>query len=801
MEQMLKDIQFAFRMLRKNPGFAIVAILILALGIGANTAIFSIVDAVLVRPLPFPNPERLVMLRDLPRPNISAHLSYPKFIAWRDHTDIFEQVAAFMNSSTALSGAGEPEQLRAMRVTANFLPLLGAPVQYGRGFLPEEELREGPPAVILSQDFWRRRFNSDPSVVGRTLTLDDRVFTIVGVLSASFQYGNDPQVVLPLRLDAVSAPVSLNILRVIGKFVKGMSVSRGRAAVEVALPEVQKRLNNPANMAIVPLQEFLVGDARPLLLLLVGTVAFVLLIACANTANLLLARAAAREKEIAIRVSLGAARVRIIRQLLTESILLALLGGALGFALAFSGLKVLTFLLADRLPRTTSVHMDARMLAFTVALCVLTGILFGLAPSLQMSQHNLQHRLKIGGRQASGASSTSRLRHGLVILEMAFSLVLLAGAGLLLRSFMRLVNVDKGFDSDHVLTMRLKPSPVKYPDARAQLAYLQQIVQRAQSLPGVQAASLIMILPLTGDSISGATAIEGRPVDVNQLVDAHKQLITNDYFRTMHLPLIQGRYFDERDSADSARVVIVDQTYARHVFGGENPVGKNIDMIFGRQGWSEIIGVVRNAKEETLAAPLHPTVYSPLAQRSDMIKNLPGLTLVVRTNADPLLQLQAISGKIHDIDANQAIADVRTMDDVVNQSLASRRAPMWLFVTFSVIALFLAAIGIYGVLSFYVIQRQQDIGVRMALGAQRGDVMQLVLGHALKLVVVGVLVGLGVAFAASRTMTSLLFDVRPTDFPTFFAVSLLLGILALAASGLPALRATRVDPLVVLRNE
>lgn len=801
MEQMLKDLRFTFRMLRKNPGFATVAILILALGIGANAAIFSLVDSVLIRPLPFPDQERLVMLRDLPRPNIVGHLSYLKFMAWRDHTDIFDQVAAFMFVSPALSGTGEPEQLRAMKVSSNFLPLLGASVQYGRNFLPEEELSQGPPSVILSNDFWRSRFNAAPSAVGQKLILDDRTFTIVGVLPASFQYGNDPQVVLPLRFDLNTTPPTLGVLRVIGKFVKGLDVSRGSAAVQAALPEVQKRVNNPAGIAVIPLQEFLIGDSRPLLLLLLGTVAFVLLIACANTANLLLARAAAREKEIAVRVSLGAARARIVQQLLTESILLAILGGVLGLVMAFSGLRLLSALLADRLPRTASVHMDMRMLAFTAVLCVLTGIIFGLAPSLQMSTRNLQQRLKIGGRQSSGASGMSRLRHVLVILEMAFSLVLLAGAGLLLRSFVRLVNVDKGFDSDHVLTMHFKPSQVKYPDAQAQWGYLQQILQRTQALPGVQSSSFIMILPLTGDSLSGGTAIEGQPADRDHLVDAHKQLITNNYFQTMHIPLVQGRYFEDRDSADSTRVVIIDQNYARRVFGNENPVGKHIDMIFGRQGFSEIIGVVRNAKEEALAAPLHPTVYAPLAQRSEVIKILPFFTLVVRTNADPLLQVQAVTNKIHELDANQAIADVRTMDDVVNLSLAPRRAPMWLFGTFSAISLLLATIGIYGVLSFYVLQRQQDIGVRMALGAQRRDVMRLVLGHALKLVVVGVLVGLGVAFAASKTMTSLLFDIRPTDFPTFLAVSLLLGIVALAASGLPALRATRVDPLKVLRDE
>jgi putative ABC transport system permease protein len=802
MEAFFQDVRYGFRMLRRNPGFGLTAILILAIGIGANTSVFSIVNSILLKPLPYPDHQRLVMLRDAGDRDTKTPLSYPEFQAWRDHKEIFDSVGSYFVGSADLTSPGEPQQFDVVNVSGELLPMLGTPLRLGRGFSVEEELHDGPPAVIVSDSFWHSRLHSDPAAIGGTLTLKEKNYTVIGVLSPDFHFANDADLMLPLRLNPEMAPPRYNFLRVIGRVREGLTLQGARSAASAAVASVNNLASSTdgVSISLVPLQDVLVGDSRPLLLALLGTVAFVLLIACANTANLLLARAASREKEIAIRISVGCARTRLIRQLLTESLLLSVLGGLLGLAIARWGLGLLVNLLGDRLPNSAQIHLDGTVLAFTAALSIITGILFGLAPAFQAGKQNLVDRLKLGGRLSGGITNAQVIRNTLIIGEIAFSLVLLAGTGLLLRSFIRLANVDKGFDADHVLTMHIAVSSNKYPDPKKEISYLNQIVQNTKNLPGVDSVGFVTNLPFSGDTLSGDFLIEGVDFDPGNMTNASKQFVVGDYFRSMHMPLIKGRYLNESDTAESRPVVVVDQGFVRHYFPNQDPIGKHIDVGWGKRFWSEIVGVVGDARELAITDSPIPTIYSPMAQKPDLLEFL-AFNLAVRTKVDPASEAQAVSSQIHQLDGTQVISKIRTMDTLIDAKLASRRNPMWLFGTFSVIALFLAAIGIYGVLSYYVLQRSSEIGTRMALGAQRSDILKLILGHAFKLVVAGLVVGLAVSFMVARTLTSLLFGVQPTDLPTFFGVSVLLGTLALIACGVPALRATRVDPLVVLRND
>jgi putative ABC transport system permease protein len=800
MDTFLQDVRFGLRMLRKNPGFATVAVLVLAVGIGANSAIFSVVNAVLLHPLPYPDSQRLMVIQDVQPILGGTPMSYPQFLAWREQKEVFEEVGTFIRSGEALSGLGEPEQLNVLRVSHNLLPMLGVKPALGRNFSLEEEPREANPVAILSHSFWQNRFHSDPSAIGQKLTLTDRVFTVIGVLPPGFEFGmKDSALVLPLRLDKEIAPPGLNFLTVIGKLHSGMSLQQGKSALAVALPRVKQLDSNTTGADIVPLQEFSVGNSRPLLLVLLGTVAFVLLIACANIANLLLARGAARGKEIAIRISLGAGRGRLVRQLLTESTVLAVLGGSLGIALAWGGVELLKSLFADRLPRISEIHLSGEVLGFTFLLSILTGMIFGLAPSFQAARGNLQDRLKVGGWQSAVASG-SRLRSALVIAEITLSLVPLAGAGLLLRSFVRLLHQDKGFVADHVLTMGIWPSPVRYKDPKVKLNYLQQILDRVQALPGVRAAGFITDLPLNGGSTNGGFSIEGHQSDPAHPFNSDKEFVDGNYFSAMRIPLRAGRYLNESDTADSPKVVVVNEAFVRKFFPGEDPIGKHIDVAWGTHAMSEIVGVVADSRQDTLATPIAPSFYALMQQKPELLQFF-GFNLVVRTEMDPMSVFHSISEQVHQLDKNQALARVKTMDTLLAESLAPRRAPMMLMLVFGAVALFLAAIGIYGVLSYFVLQRRQEIGVRMALGAARSDVLRLVLQQGAKLIVAGIVIGLAASFLAARAMASLLFDVKPTDAPTFIGVSLVLGILALVACAVPAFRATQVDPLVVLRNE
>jgi putative ABC transport system permease protein len=801
MGNLKQDIRFGLRMLHKNPGFTIVAVLVLGVGIGAVSAIFTLVNAVLLHPLPYPDPQRLVVLRDVQPQGSEVPMSYPQFLAWREQKDVFAEVATFISSAATLTGVGEPEQLQTLRVSYNLLPLLGVKPILGRNFSADEEPRNANPVVILSHSFWQTRFASDPSVLGKKLTLTDRVFTIIGVLPPNFEFGRkDTALLVPLRLDTQTAPPGLNFLTVIGKLQPGLNLEKGKSAIQVVLPRVKRIESHTENVSITGLQEFTVGSSRPLLLVLLGTVAFVLLIACANIANLLLARGASREKEVAIRVSLGAGRLRLVRQALTEGTLLALIGGTLGFLLAWGGVGFLKALLADRLPRIDEIHLSLEALLFTALLSLLTGIVFGLAPSWQAEYSSPREGLKQGGRLSAASPSSQRFRSALVIAEIVLSVVPLAGAGLLVRSFLRLVNIDKGFSSDHVLTMGISPSAARYKDPNNEISYLQQILDRIQALPGIRAAGFATDLPLQGGSTNGDFLIQGRPSNPSEPFIANKEFVQGAYLTAMRIPLRAGRYFTVSDIHDSPKVVVINETFARRFFPGENPIGKHIDVSWGDAGWSEIIGVAADTRQDTLATPIKPAFYGLISQKPEILKFL-GFNLAVLTDLDPTSVFPSIKNQIHELDKDQAISRVQTMDSLITESLAPRRIPMLLMLAFAAVALFLAAIGIYGVLSYFVLQRHQEIGLRLALGAQRSDVLRLVLAEGAKLIVAGIGLGLVAAFLVSRAMATLLFDVKPTDVATFVGVSLLLALLALTACAIPAFRATQVDPLVVLRNE
>ena len=806
-EELRFDVRFALRMLAKNPGFAAVAILTLAIGFGANTAIFSLVNTVLLRPL-YPDIQRLLALEDVPvsarkqKLNMSYKMSYPIYLAWKEQKDIFDSVSAIAGQGPSLTGMGEPERLQAAFVSSDLLPALSITPVLGRGFRSDDEPYTAPPVVLLTYSFWRSHFNSDRGAIGRKLTLNDQPFTIVGVLPEtpqfSFLTGVPFDIVEPLRETPDSAVVGFNHLFVIGKLRAGLSAATALQAIESRVYAVNKQFGRDRAIQVIPLEFYLTSEAKPLVMILFGAVAVVLLITCANTANLLLARGAAREKEMAIRVALGARRSRLLRQLLTESLLISIFGGALGLLGMWVTQTWLTKLLADRLPPGVHVQANAAVSIFTLGLVVGVGMIFGVLPGLQGPGKTLRERLSQGGK-LTVAPASHRVRSILVVAEIAFSLALLAAAGLLLRSFVRLMNVDKGFDSDHVLTLRIWPSPTRYADPQKYISYVDTILERTQALPGVKAAGWATCLPVSGTCISGDFDIEGRPSDPQNMIMGSKQLVGGDYFRAMHVRLLSGRFFNQHDKTDSAPVAIIDHAFAEQYFAHEDPIGKHIDFGWGGGKWADIVGVVGEVKE-SMADHASPTVYAPLAQKPAVVGQL-AFSLAVRTAYEPDEAARAVRDAIHQADSTQIIEAVHTMDEVVDQSVSSRRTPLWLFGGFSGIALFLAAIGIYGVLSFYVTQRREEIGTRMALGAQRNDILRLILGHAGQLIAAGVVGGLIVTLLAVRALNSLLYGVRPYDGPTLLAVCVVLGAVALLACGVPVFRATRVDPQVVLRNE
>jgi putative ABC transport system permease protein len=714
-------------------------------------------------------------------------------------------MAAMAPESFNLTGEGEPERFDGRRVSGNLFSLLGVEPQLGRALLSSEDQPGRGQVVILSYGLWQRRFAADKAIIGKPVTLNGKSFTVVGVMPRGFQLPSfKDQLWIPLAFDSKEAASRGNhYLEVIARLKPGVSIKQARAEMGTIALRLQQQYpedNTRIGITLVPLHEQVVGDIKPALLLLLGAVGFVLLIACANVANLLLARAAVRQKEIALRLALGAGRSRLTRQFLAESLLLATLGGGFGLLLALLGLDILKTFIPATISQAQVISIDGRVLVFTVFVSLVTGMVFGLAPATQASNLNLNVTLKEGGRDSSAGSRGNRMRNGLVVVETAVSFVLLIGAGLLINSFIHLRNLDPGFRVDHLLTMKIQLPELKYPDQARRSSFYTEITRRVQTLPGVQSAAIASNLPLTYDGDSILIATEGRadpPPD--QRRDVVTRVVGPRYFETMGIALVAGREFTEKDKEDSPWGVVISEMTARYFWPGENPIGKRLKpgTSASTSRWREVIGVAEDVRQNDFVAEPKLQMYLTYEQADWFAPN----ALVVRTSVDPLSLGPAVRRTVWEIDKDQPVSDIRSMEDIVSEAVARQRFSMLLLGIFASLALFLAAVGIYGVMSYSVAQRTREIGIRMALGAQRSDVLKMTIRHGLQLVFVGVVIGLAAAFVLTRVMSSLLFGVSATDPITFVAIPLLLMSVALLASYIPALRSMKIDPMVALRYQ
>jgi putative ABC transport system permease protein len=805
LKQVAQDLRFGLRMLWKNPGFSLVAILTLALGIGTNTAIFSVVNGVLLRPLPYPGAERLVYFEGInPDRGISkSALSVPDYLDWQSQADAFESIAVFLEGGMPLTGDGaEPERVSRAVVTPSFFPTMGVTPLMGRALLKEDEVADDYVAV-LSYGLWQRRFGGNPNVVGSWFTFGgDTRCMVVGVMPRGFDYPAKAQIWTLLYPNPKERRDN-RYVKVIGRLKPTATIAGAQSQIETIsarLAQQYPETNNGWSARLQGLQAWMTKDVRTSLLLLLGAVGFVMLIACANIANLLLARASARRREIAVRTALGAGRGRIIRQLLTESLLLAALGGAVGLALSLFFTKVLIAFGPADVPRLDQVGLDMRVLGFTVGVVGLVGLLFGLAPALHVSKTDLNDVLKEGGRASSEGRGRNRMRALLVVSEIALSVLLLIGASLLIKSFVLLRDVNPGFDPENVLTMRVAFFDSRYArDIHLQPAFFRELTSRVSALPGVEAAGGTVALPLGGSNygVGRAFVREGRPLTTEEALQTDYFVVTPDYFKSMRIPVKTGRSFTDGDAAETPQVIIVNESLARRVFAGEDPIGKRITAWPDEKVPREIVGVVGDVKSKKLEAETSYQIYVPYAQDAGW----GALSLAVRTKGEPEALTSAVRGAILSIDKNQPVYDIKTMDDVFSASVANTRLVMLLFGVFSVFALLLASIGIYGLIAYSVAQRTHEIGIRLALGAQTREVLRMIVTQGMVLTLIGAGLGLAGAFAATRVMRGLLYGVSPTDPLIFIGVSLLLTVVALLACYIPARRATKVDPMIALRYE
>ena len=807
MHNISQDLKYAFRVLCKNPGFALGAILVLALGIGANTAIFSVVNAVLLRPLPYSDPGRIAMVYHVPPqksfPGMKIFAVSPaNYLDWQKQSNVFDAMSIFHFATMTLTGRDQPEAVQGLVVSSEFFQVVRVTPIQGRAFTSEEDTNGHGNVVVLSYPFWQSHFGADPKVIGKNLTFNGLPYSIIGVMPANFHFFYQGEYFVPLGwTDKDRAVRNNHNYLVIARLKRGVDLQQAQAEMntisaqlEQAYPEDDKGWG----ATVVPLREDLVGDVRPALLVLIGAVAFVLLIACANVANLVLAKTLGRRKEIAIRTALGASWQRVIQNTLAETLLLSAAGGALGLLVAHGGIALIVAFFGDKLPQTGPVGLDTKVLGFTLGLSILAGVLAGLAPAWRLARTNVNLALKQGTGRTDADSGGRATRNILVVCEVGMSLVLLIGAGLMIRTLWALHNVKPGVDPHNVLTFRVTLPREKYPKAEQQLNFYKQLVERVSSLPGVESAGTIDALPFTNDGSTQPVAIEGRPaVEFAMQLEVAVRTISPGYLRALRIPLLAGRDFSETDTLESPSAVVISESMAREFWPNENPIGKRLTLSFYPGKVREVIAVVGDVKFRGLDSRKSlATVYVPLSQITFWNQ-----AMVVRTSKDPASAASAMAAAVHQQDPDQPLSDVRTMDDILADSLSQQRFSMLLLTSFAGLALVLAAVGIYSVLAYAVRQRQHEIGIRLALGAQLDDVLRMVIIEGMRPALIGVALGLAGAFALKRAISSLIFGVSESDPLTFLSVSVLLAMVALVASILPAYRATKVDPMRALCEE
>ncbi len=811
MQTLFQDMRYGVRMLLKSPGFTVVALLALALGIGANTAIFSVVNAVLLRALPYRHADRVVMVweNNRPRSRPQNTISPANFLDWQDQQDVFDEMASFYDTRVNLTGAGEPEEIAGQMTTPNLFALLGVETVLGRAFTPQDAEEGRDDVVILSHGLWQRRFGADPDIIGKTLTLSGSAVTVIGVLPPDFRWfikegsltGKPAEMWSPFKYTEAWRVRRGRFPMAVARLKPGVPLTRAQGEMNGIASRLETQypdFNKGWGVNLVPVREQFAGEIKTALFVLLGAVGFVLLIACANVANLLLARAAGRRREMAIRSALGAARWRVVRQLLTESLMLAFAGGTLGLLLAVWGVDALIALSPPHLLGAEDVGISLPVLGFTLGVSVATGVVFGLVPALEASRFELNESLKESGRSNMGSARGGRARNALVVVQVALALVLLVGAGLMMKSFARLRAVDPGFDAENVLTMQVRLPSTKYREENKRIAFFSEAVRRIKELPGVRAVGATSFLPLA--SLGSATdfTIEGRPRPGPGEEFVTDVRVTDDsFFRVMNIPVLSGRTFTEQEATENRRVAVISQALARKYFPGEDPLGKRITVDMKEEPEpTEIIGVVGDTKHQALNAETKATVYWPHPQ-------LPytAMTLVVRMAGDPASIANAAQREIQAIDKDQPISDVRTMQSWLAESVSRSRFGATLLALFAGVALLLAGVGLYGVMAYSIAQRRHEVGIRLALGAQAGDIFKLILRQGMLLTLIGVATGLAAAWALTRVMSSLLYEVSATDPLIYASLALVLTGVALVACLIPARRAMRTEPMIALRHE
>jgi predicted permease len=813
MNTLLQDIRYGIRTLAKTPGFTAIAILTLALGIGANSALFSVVNGVLLNPLPYPEPNQIISVYAKTSNFGNSSITYLNFLDWQKNNHSFSAISARRNDDLFLTGAGEGERLRGVLISADFFAVMGVQPIAGRTFRPEEDQVGAAPVAMIGAGLWARKFGSDPNIVGKAITLNGKSYDVVGVIPASFSlYQNPSEVYIPIGQwnDPTFRDRKVSMgAHAFGRLKPGVTLQQAQADMDVLARNLANQYpdaDKGIGIALVPLKQDMVGDIQPILLMLLGAVGFVLLIACANVANLLLARSTGRTREFAIRSALGAGRTRVIRQLLTESVLLAIAGGGLGLLIAYTGTKAVLRTLPQALPRAHEVGLDLRVVLFTLGISLLVGMLFGLAPALKLSRSGVAETLKEGGRGSSGARQ--KTQSTFVAIELALALVLLVGAGLMVRSLTALWNVNPGFNPHNVLTFNTTLPPGLAQNPQGLRAVMHQIHGVLAAIPGMEAVSMQGgSMPMQGDSELPFWKVgEPKPATQDDMTEALFYLVEPEYLKAMGTPLLRGRFFTEQENEHAAPVVVIDEVFARKYYPNEDPIGKRINLAI-LDSQPEIIGIAGHVKhwglDSDATATIQAQMYLPFMQIPDRLLQLvsTSIGLVARTQGPPGDEANVIRTTMAKVNSNEVIYGVQTMDEVVSDSLADRRFSMILLGVFAALALVLSSIGIYGVISYLVGQRTHEIGIRMALGAQRGDVLKLVLGQGMRMALIGVGVGLAAAIGLTRLMSKMLYQVSATDPVTLIGVSVLLTVVALAACYIPARRAMRTDPIIALRYE